>query len=55
MNKSWTYNELVLKIIKFPFKHRQSMCKTKLYFNVARLHRGVHRSIAAILRKVAVN
>ena len=37
MNKSWIYKKLVLKVIKFIFKHRHSMGKVKLYFGIARL------------------
>lgn len=55
MNKWWIYNVLVLKIIKFLFKHRQSIGKVKLYSNVAGLRRKVYRGIAALLQKVAVN
>lgn len=47
MNKWWIYNVLVLKIIKFLFKHRQSIGKVKLCCNVAGLLRKVYRGIAA--------
>ena len=37
MNKLWICNKLVLKIIKFLFKHGQSMGKVKLYVSIAGL------------------
>lgn len=37
MIPSWIYNELVLKITKLPFKHRQSIGKVKLDFNTSAL------------------
>ena len=55
MSKPWTHDELVLKIIQFLLKHRQSMGKVKLYFKVTRLLRKVYRGIAALLQTVAVD
>ena len=56
MNKWWIYNVLVLKIIKFLFKHRQAIGKVKLlYCNVAGLPQKVYSGIAAPLLKVDVN
>ena len=55
MSKPWTHDELVLKIIQFLLKHRQSMGKVKLYFKVTGLLRRVSRGIAALLQTVAVD
>ena len=49
MDKSWTCNKLVLKTIKFLFKHRQSIGKVKLYFSIGGLLQKVYRGIATLL------
>ena len=49
MNKLWIYKKLVLKVIKFIFKHRHSMDKVKLYFSIARLLQKDYRGIVALL------
>ena len=55
MSKPRTHDELVLKIIQFLLKHRQSMGKVKLYFKVTGLLRKVYRGTAALLLTVAVD
>ena len=55
MSKPWTPDGMVLKIIQFLLKHRQSMAKVKLYFKVTGLLRKVYRGIAALLQTVAID
>ena len=55
MNKLWICNKLVLKIIKFLFKHGQCMGKVKLYFSIAGLLQKIYRGIPALLWKVIVD
>ena len=56
MNKSWIYNQFFFQDNEISFfKHRQSLGKVKLYFDVARLLRKVYSGIAPSFRKVDVS